>query len=123
MVWWNYLNYSSIGIRQSPTDHSQRILRFRPSKGQEISATLKSLTSDVILFIECGSKYRLGYIEMLENSPERANTIWLGEVTNEIMTEDPSIGAPFTGMLLGLYAFGELEGCLTPADFHYAAFR
>jgi len=123
VIWWNYLNYSSIGIRLSPTDDTQRILRFRPSKGEEILANLNSLTSDVKFFIECGDKYRLGYIEMVNQTKEGDNPQWLGEVENEIMTADPSIGAPFTGMLLGLYAFGELEGCLTPADFHYAEFR
>jgi hypothetical protein len=29
----------------------------------------------------------------------------------------------FTGMMLGLYAFGELQKCLTPADFAFASFK
>ena len=75
------------------------------------------------LFIECGDKYRLGFLEVLDETMQGGSVQWIGEVENETMTADPSIGAPFTGMLLGLYAFGELEGCLTPADFHYAEFR
>ena len=38
------------------------------------------------------------------------------------MTVVPPVGAAFTGMMLGLYAFGELEGCLVPADFKFAEF-
>lgn len=46
---------------------------------------------------------------------------WIGEVANSVMTRAPPVGAPFTGMMLGLYSYGELQKkCLTPADFHYA---
>ena len=47
---------------------------------------------------------------------------WIGEVDTEIMTADPPVGMSFSGMMLGLYAFGEMEGCLVPADFEYAEF-
>ena len=123
VIWWNYLNNSSIGIRMSHSNNSQRILRFRSSVGEELSTPLESLTSDVKLFVECGDMYKLGYIEMLDDKPEENCIKWLGRVENDVMIADPKIGAPFTGTLLGLYAFGELEGCLTPADFHYAEFR
>lgn len=39
----------------------------------------------------------------------------------EVMTADPPKGMAFTGMMLGLYAFGELEPCLRPADSCFAA--
>lgn len=57
-----------------------------------------------------------------ESCQERRMRKWsgMGEVSNEVMTRDPPVGAPFTGMMLGLYAFGELERCLVPADFRYA---
>ena len=53
-----------------------------------------------------------------------SNTIhWIGEVSIDTMTRDPPVGASFTGMMFGLYAFGEREPCLEPADFRWAEFR
>jgi hypothetical protein len=46
--------------------------------------------------------------------------IWIGEVANDVMTRPPPIGAQFTGVMLGLYAFGEHHPSYTPADFHHA---
>lgn len=120
VVWWNYFTYSSIGIRLSPTKEGARIVRFRPAEGEVIDRELRSAVSDVVFFIECGDQYRFGFKEVNGTSSE---TQWIGEVQNSTMTQSPPVGAPFTGMMLGLYAFGERQRCLLPADFGYAEFR
>ncbi|KAE8369680.1 glycosyl hydrolase [Aspergillus caelatus] len=120
VVWWNYFTYSSIGIRLSPTKEGARIVRFRPAEGEVIDRELDSAVSDVVFFIECGDQYRFGFREV--NGID-SQTHWIGEVQNSTMTQSPPVGAPFTGMMLGLYAFGERQRCLVPADFAYAEFR
>lgn len=114
VVWWNYFTFSSLGIR---AQSGRRIIRFQPSEGNSVECHLDS-TTDVILVIECGNCYRFGYRLVTES-----HIHWMGRVTNRDATKAPLVGAPFTGMMLGLYAFGERQRCLTPADFAYAEFR
>ncbi|KAJ5466640.1 hypothetical protein N7539_009369 [Penicillium diatomitis] len=114
VLWWNYFTHSTLGIRRQ-AEH--RILRFTPSEGKSIEVCVES-TEDVVLLIECGSKYRFGY-----QTSASAETLWMGAVSNEVATRAPPVGAPFTGMMLGLYAFGDRQQCLTPADFAYACFE
>lgn len=74
------------------------------------------LTTDIILTIQCGSGYyRFNYRE--EGTDE---TNWIGTIPNKAATAAPPVGAPFTGMMFGLYAFGDRQRCLVPADFRYA---
>ncbi|KAE8394498.1 glycosyl hydrolase [Aspergillus alliaceus] len=120
VVWWNYFTYSSLGIRLSPTKEGARVVRFRPAEGKVIDRELQSVESDIVLIIECGNQYRFGFQEV---GGDDVKTQWIGEVKNSTMTQSPPVGAPFTGMLLGLYAFGERQRCLAPADFAYAEFR
>jgi hypothetical protein len=120
VLWWNYYTYSSLGIRLSPTKEGARIVRFQPAGGEAIDVELGSGQSDVVFVIECGDRYRFGFKEVDSNIAE---TQWIGEVNNSTMTRSPPVGAPFTGMMLGLYAFGERQQCLVPADFAYAEFR
>ena len=123
-VWWNYFTYSSIGVRLSPTgQEGTRIVRFRPAKGETVDLELASSASDVIFVVECGDAYKFGFKEVGVND-DQGMVHWIGEVKNRTMTEASiPVGAPFTGMMLGLYAFGELQRCLVPADFEYAEFR
>lgn len=114
VLWWNYFTYTSLGVRKNGPD---RIIRFRPSEGKPLEYGLSS-TTEVVLVIECGHQYRFGYRE--ETDPE---VTWIGTVDNQTAIKSPSVGASFTGMMLGLYAFGENQRCLTPADFSYAEFR
>lgn len=113
VVWWNYFTYSSIGIRLSS---GKRVIRYRPAEGDVVEHELNT-QSDIIFFIECGEHYRFGFKEASNE------TQWVGQVSNRTMTKTPPVGAPFTGMMLGLYAFGELQRCLVPADFEYAEFH
>lgn len=89
VVWWNYFTHSSIGIRKQG---DQRIIRFKPSEGDVIEATLDP-TGDVVLIIECGNEYRFGC-----RDPSSEETIWIGSVANHVATKAPPVGAPFTGM-------------------------
>jgi beta-xylosidase len=125
VVWWNYFTYSSIGIRRSSS--GSRFVRYRPAAGDVADFPLQTKEADVFLFIDCHNlEYRLGFVELLDVSSglsEKDNATWVGAVSTDIMTRDPEVGAAFTGMMLGLYAFGELEPCLTPAVFRFAAFE
>ncbi|GIJ91269.1 hypothetical protein Asppvi_010234 [Aspergillus pseudoviridinutans] len=118
VVYWNYFTNSSIGIRLST--EGKRIVRFRPAEGAIVDREVGP-SSDLFFLIECGDKYRFGFKEVIETG--ESPTQWIGEVANSVMTRAPPVGAPFTGMMLGLYSYGELQKCLTPADFHYAEFR
>lgn len=95
-------------------------MRFRPAEGEVIDRELDSALSNVVFFIGCGDQYRFGFREV--NGVD-SQTHWIGEVQNSTMTQSPPVGAPFTGMMLGLYSFGERQRCLVPADFAYAEFR
>lgn len=121
VVFWNNFVYSSIGIRLSSTNNeTKRIIRFRPAEGPIVEKQLQNEDSNVIFVIECSHVYRFGF---RESHCPRDGIQWLGEVSNSTMTRDPPVGAAFTGMMLGLYAFGEFQPCLVPADFKYAEFR
>lgn len=118
-MWWNYFTYSSIGIRLSSTMNSVRVIRFQPVEGAVVERELRSKLSNVCLTIECGDRYRFGFHENSEQSGS-PGIDWLGEVSNRVMTQAPPVGAPFTGMMFGLYAFGKRQPCLVPADFEFA---
>lgn len=111
VLWWNYFTYTSLGIRKQG---EKRVIRFQSSE-EKIAEEEIDLTSEVILTIECGSEYRFGYRQQ-----ELAGPRWIGTISNKAATKAPPIGACFTGMMFGLYAFGERQRVLTPADFEYA---
>jgi len=118
VVWWNYTCYASIGIALSNQD--QTIVRFTPPETKPIEQVI-SEKGEVKFIVDCtATSYRFGYQEVGAGTEE---WIWLGEVDTEVLTRNPDIGQPFTGMMMGLYAFGELQPILTPAHFAYAEFR
>lgn len=119
VLWWNHFTYSSLGIRKSG---SNRIIKFCPSEGISLAHQL-SLKAEVILVIECGEKYRFGYREVTDCEGTDSDINWVGTVDNRLATRSPPVGAPFTGMMFGLYAYGERKRCLAPADFAYAEIR
>lgn len=130
VVWWNYLTYSSIGIRKAHGGTNRdgptraRIVRFRSAECEIVERRLHRFDSDVVLLIRCSdSKYEFGFKELGVTENETLEPQWLGEVSNEIMTRPPPIGLAFSGMLLGFYAFAEFRNCTEPADFHYAKLR
>jgi len=124
VVWWNYTCFASIGIAlQQDGGHHQRIVRFTPpsNHGQAVEKVI-SVEGAVILVIEStATNYRLGFREAQDKTREDCS--WLGEIDTQIMTRSPEIGQPFTGIMMGLYSFGELQPVLTPAHFAYAEFR
>jgi hypothetical protein len=116
IVWWNYTCLSSLGIRRS---EEGRVVVYSGADGVRRTSSLKSSASEVILTVICGDQYEFLYHEVDEAAERRT----VGSVSNAVMTRDPEVGAPFTGMMLGLYAYGELEASLAPADFAYAEMR
>ena len=123
VVWWNYLTYSSIGVRR--VSAGSRVIRFKPAEGPEVEVELETGDADVLLVIDCQDlQYRLGFQEVIVGSSDDVSGIkWVGDVSTDVMTRDPTVGAAFTGMMMGLYAFGEMERCLVPAIFRFAAFE
>lgn len=126
VVWWNYFTYSSIGLRRASSGNG-RFIRFRPAEGDIVEIPLETTDADVLLLVDCQDlTYKLGFRELhhaKEASSNLDDVTWIGSVSTDIMTRDPQVGAAFTGMMLGLYAFGEMERCLQPAVFKFAAFE
>lgn len=126
VVWWNYFTYSSIGIRRASSGNG-RFIRFRPAEGDVVEIPLETADADVLLLVDCQDlTYKLGFREAhhaKEASRNLEDVTWVGSVSTAVMTRDPQVGAAFTGMMLGLYAFGEMERCLQPAVFKFAAFE
>lgn len=116
------MTYSSIGIRRGP--EGSRVVRFRPAEGAESVTKLQTQDADVHLVVDCQDLcYIFGFQEIVSSSTDCVNEItWVGSISTDVMTRDPAVGASFTGMMLGLYAFGEMERCLVPAAFKFAAF-
>lgn len=84
-----------------------------------IERKLEEDQSDVTPTIECGDKYRFGCCESTGEFPV---VDWVGDVSNEIMTERPPVEETLSGMMLGLYVFGECQPCIVPADLELAEF-
>ncbi|KAJ9659737.1 hypothetical protein H2198_002985 [Neophaeococcomyces mojaviensis] len=127
VVWWNHDTYCSIGIRSTRNAQHLPYIRVRMPDGTTTEVPLTSTDADVELFIDCQlCSYRLGFRELVSSiqaeDEKDESTTWVAEVSTETMTREPRLGAPFTGMMLGLYAFGDMEKCLTPAVFKYASF-
>ncbi|KAF2855361.1 glycoside hydrolase family 43 protein [Plenodomus tracheiphilus IPT5] len=124
VVWWNYTCFASIGIRQSQVSgRDERIVRFTPpaNAGQLVEKVIYG-QEEIKLIVDCNAtSYRFGF--RASEAQHESDWVWLGEVDTQVMTRNPEIGQPFTGMMLGLYAFGELQPALTPAHFAYAEFR
>jgi beta-xylosidase len=118
VVWWNYTCYASIGIALNI--QKQRIVRFTSPDGEVVEQAIEE-KGDVKFIIEStATSYRFRYYETgIRNSMLQM----LGDVNTEVMTRNPEIGQPFTGMMMGLYSFGELQPVLSPAHFAYAEFR
>ncbi|BCS28617.1 glycoside hydrolase family 43 protein [Aspergillus puulaauensis] len=126
-VYLNYYTHVSIGVRLLPASESglnggKRIIRFTPTntgpETQGVDVPLVSPDSDVVLRIECGDAYRFGFREVLRAADAGLEMHWVGEVRNRDLVEAPlPVGAPFTGIMLGLYSCGDREAVLAPADF------
>jgi hypothetical protein len=97
-------------------DRAYRCVRLNLVDGRIFEQPLERRDSEVMLSITCGDEYTLAFGELGVGNEVKE----LGSVSNTIMTRDPEIGAPFTGMMIGVFAFGEMEAALEPADFEYA---
>ncbi|XP_014551561.1 glycoside hydrolase family 43 protein [Bipolaris victoriae FI3] len=125
VVWWNHTCYASIGITLVERDgRLQRAVRLTdPDK--EVKEAVISEQGAVKLIIESTeTSYRLGYRDVNHDAHEANESwTWLGNIDTQVMTRAPEVGQPFTGMMMGLYSFGEMQPVLSPAHFAYAEFR
>lgn len=123
-VYWNYFTWTSIGVRRA--DSGGRQIVFTPTEGEAIAVDLRNSSSEIDLVIECKKQsYRFGYQEVAESAkriPTDKDISWLGEVSTNGMTKNPPIGHVFTGMMLGIYAYSDMQRSLVPADFYFAEF-
>ncbi|KAL4950099.1 glycosyl hydrolase [Aspergillus filifer] len=142
VVYLNYFTHVSIGIRLAPGSHEdedkgvgnlKRIIQVTVTAPERNSAStpniltnsapLDSYTSDVILFIQCGDTYKLGFREILDSDDTQSRpgpVTWLGSIPNAFLAEAAlPIGAPFTGVMLGVYSCGDRQAVLDGADFEY----
>jgi len=91
---------------------------------QESYHELSSSDKPIMLYIKSSPmEYQLGYSsgELSSKQTTPADDIkWLCSVSTDIMTRKPPLGFAYTGMMFGLYAFGNYERVLDPADFKYA---
>ena len=125
VVWWNCTCYASIGIALVDRDGQlQRIMRLT-TPDMQVKEAVIARQGAIKLIVESSVEcYRLGYREVAVGSQETSGDWkWLGAVDTQIMTRSPEVGAPFTGMMMGLYSFGVMQPVLTPAHFAYAEFR
>jgi beta-xylosidase len=125
VVWWNHTCYASIGITLVERGAQlQRAVRLT-DPDMEVKEAIIPEQGAVKLVIESTvTSYRLGYRVINDETHQTTEDwTWLGEIETQIMTRTPKVGAPFTGMMMGLYSFGELQPVLTPAHFAYAEFR
>lgn len=102
-----------------------RCLRFKSAANIVVNQPLQSTESRVRLIVDCmDDGYHLGFEEVIAAGLLLAggDVQWVGSVSTEIMTVDPPVGKPFTGMMIGIYSFADSQRCFTPADFRYARF-
>ncbi|KAA8576194.1 hypothetical protein MFRU_009g01270 [Monilinia fructicola] len=123
-VYWNHCTHIRIGIRGAAADVSRRIVEFHHEiNGQHARGGRRALETggDVILLIWCTDEgYKLGYRPC--DAGDGSGIEWLCEATVDEMTPNPSIGAAFTGMMLGVYATGNGDSGTVPAAFEFAEF-
>ena len=125
VVWWNYTCYASIGITLVTRDGQlHRAIRLS-GPGMEAKEEVISERGAVKLTIEStATSYRLGFWGVTPETQRKGEDwTWLGEIDTQVITRGPEVGQPFTGMMMGLYSFGELQPVLSPAHFAYAEFR
>ncbi|KAL2867222.1 glycoside hydrolase family 43 protein [Aspergillus lucknowensis] len=152
-VYLNYFMYASIGVRLEPSSHhpspspsirgeggetdtpgGKRVIRFTPRNLGAgygvVEYPLRSATSDVVFWIECGDEYRFWFREVAAVKGEQqeeqqeegdGDRVCVGTVSNKSLVEAPlPVGALFTGAMFGVYSVGDREAVLVPADFRYA---
>jgi hypothetical protein len=116
VVYFNYFTFTSIGVRRAVSTN-KRIIRFRRAD-QEITDVEMTTTTSLRLLIKVTElRYTFGYQDA------GCNVVWIGSVDIDVMTKDPPIGMPFSGMMFGLYACGESEPCVNPAVFEHVEFQ
>ena len=124
VAYWNYFTYCSIGV--GCNSEGARQIVFTSSSGDRSIAAVASPKAEIDLVTTIGAHtLQFGFQEVHPNA-ERVSADsgihWLGEVKSETLTRSPLVGNPFTGLLLGLYAFSEMKESQIFADFAFAEF-
>lgn len=119
VLWLNYSCFSSMGVRRSTGNDARRLIRLSLADGTQHEIPIQSMDSEVVLRVRCGTRYEFVFAEVGDDIREQM----AGSVSNATMTRDPQVGAVFTGMMLGIYSYGELEPVLAEVDFAYAQYR
>ncbi|KAL4876696.1 glycosyl hydrolase [Aspergillus karnatakaensis] len=141
VVYLNYYTWVSVGVRLDPdsaaAEGGKRVIRFTTSNIESDAKAppktkdfpLGTVDGDVVLLIEMGDRYRFGFREVTNDDSEEAGNAngkvnWVGEVSNRAIVNAPlPIGAPFTGVMLGVYSGGDREAVLADADFKYVEIK
>ncbi|KAK7206283.1 glycosyl hydrolase [Myxozyma melibiosi] len=115
VAFWNSFCYFSIGIKKD-ADGYKKLVVTEPVDGKGNFKSHAHAVSDLSvnttrLAIKCtATSYSVGYVAS-------SGFHCLSTVSTKIMTTAPPLGMAYTGVMLGVYAFGEMEPCLSPADF------
>jgi hypothetical protein len=119
VVFWSSYSYASIGIRLNTTGDRRVVIVRTPDekvvgplleKEIELSAPAASEKGTQLMVGWKKSGYILGVVE-------GGSMTEYGFTAGELLTRGPPTGNCFTGMMFGVYAFGNWEPCLDPADF------
>jgi hypothetical protein len=118
VVFWSSYSYASIGIRLNATGEGKVIIVRTPDEStvgllKEKEIVLSALQAENSLHLLVGWRengYILGVVE-------GNRVIQYGFAEGELLTRSPPTGNSYTGMMFGVYAFGNWEPCLDPADF------
>lgn len=124
VAYWNYFTWASIGIRRN--SNGEREIAFTSTDGDTKTTNIALPKAEVDLVIGLvGTTVQFGFQEvkpMMTRVPTDASIIWIGQVLSESLTKSPPVGNPFTGLMLGIYAFAEVDSSASYADFAFAEF-
>jgi beta-xylosidase len=124
VLWWNHTCYASIGIALADRDgQQQRVVRLTRPNMDAVEEAIPEKGELKLVIDSTATCYRFGYRHTDDGTQQKTEWAWLGDIDTQVMTRNPPVGQPFTGMMMGLYAYGELQPVLTPAHFKYAQFR
>ncbi|KAI1338290.1 glycosyl hydrolase [Xylariaceae sp. FL0016] len=123
VLWWNQYSYATIGMTLADGDNpgQTKIAILRRPAGAAIETSRVKLcqerqelqpASDESARLQIAAQPNTYRMSLKYGSNES-----ICEVNIQDMTTMPPVGAAFCGMMFGIYAFGNMEPVLDPADF------
>ena len=118
VVFWSSYSYGSIGIRLNAAGDKRVIIVRTPDEKtvgllHESEFELSTLAGSIGIQLLIGWKEN-GYLLSIVAGDQVQDC---GFASGQLLTRSPPIGNCFSGMMFGVYAFGNWEPCLDPADF------